>query len=147
MPSPVSRIETQKPCAPGEGNGTCRAFRAEIEEDQDVALVFPVPDKQDLFPLVAQRSHALLVEKPHGPKLLTQPGELAEVRCERGGALRVFGGAVRNQRPERREQQSGSNQLLLLHHGFRSLLCSRRQRAANEEALPRESPRGPAVTP
>ena len=58
-----------------------------------------------------------------------------------------FGGAARNQRPERGEQQGGSDQLLLLQRRFRFSCCAfARQRAANEEALPRESPRGPPVT-
>jgi hypothetical protein len=48
-----------------------------VKENDEVFIVSPVPHEQNLFLLVPQYPHALLVQKTCGAKLLAQPRQLA----------------------------------------------------------------------
>jgi hypothetical protein len=48
-----------------------------VKENDEVLIVSPVPHEQNLFLLVPQDPHALLVQKTCGAKLLAQPCQFA----------------------------------------------------------------------
>lgn len=77
VPSLFRRVESQGPCAGrNRQRQRCRSS-AEVKENDEVFIVSPVPHEQNLFLLVPQDPHALLVQKTCGAELLSKPNQLA----------------------------------------------------------------------
>jgi hypothetical protein len=60
-----------------------------MKENDEVFVVSPVPHEQNLFLLVPQDPHALLVQKTCGAKLLSKPSQLAVKQID--FFARIFG--------------------------------------------------------
>ena len=82
VPSLFRRVESQGPCAGrNRQRQRCRSS-AKVKENDEVFIVSPVPHEQNLFLLVPQDPHALLVQKTCGVKLLAKPNQFAVKRID-----------------------------------------------------------------
>ena len=77
IPPAVRRVESQGPRAGRNWQRQRYRFSAEVKENDEVLIVFPVPHEKNFFLLVSQDPHALLVKQSDSAKLLSQPCHLA----------------------------------------------------------------------